>query len=536
MSAPNLLFADDAAAALRRGALTMVQLLAQSFGPGGGRVLVARDGSPELLDDGATVARRTVEMPNRADDMGAQAIRHLSGRVRERVGDGATTAALLAGALLAGGWRLCAAGVDPIALARGLHAGGLAALAALQAQARPLAVERDLRSVASSVGCDERLAVVLAELHTLLGPEGWVTIEDYVAPYMEREYHAGASFKARLADPAFITSQVLGRAALNDAATAIYAGPITEARELLPLLAGLAQQGQSRLLLVAEHIGGEALDLLRHNHLRGRLRIVAVELRAIGQQLNDDEVDLAALAGARLRAAILGERAASLCADDAGTARRVEVRGEELRVVPDRRHRTVGCEAVAERLNELRARLSLLSEHQSDERRVLRQRIARLDERTATLRLGARTASERALLKGQAERGLRVFELAHHHGVVVGGGAALLHSATAVRGLALHGDERYGAELLADALSAPLRQIVANAGRHEPATIVATLAAQPGHTYDALTGAIVDETKAPLDAIAVQSVALESALSLARTLLTTEVLVLSRAPKTQLAL
>lgn len=530
---PGVVFNPDAVAQLSSGFQTLADLLGATLGPTQGRVLALGDRGAQLewLADGATIARRFLALPEPVADVGAMLLRHLVWRVHLRAGDGCATAAVLAQALLAESQRYLAAGVDAALLRKGIAAATTVALEALQAQAQPVADERDLLHVARTAIDEPQLSLLLAEIFDLLGSDADVTIEDYVAPYLEREYQQGGRWQARLASSALVTSQVLQRAVLNETPVALFAGALETVEDVQSLLEGLLRAGQSRLLLVAHQISGAALTTLVVNHQRQQLRVIAVELRQAGQRRADDLADLAALTGARVLSAELGQSPRQLGLLDLGQALRVEVSGESLLVVGQAEQPARASQSAA-----LRARQAHLLSEQEDQRAALRARIARLAGTTATLKLGATSKLERTLLRQRAEQGLAVLRAAVRTGVVPGGGLAYLQCIPAVRRLELPGDQAYGVAIVARAMAAPFERIVANAGRRSPALVLAEMQRLgASYGYDAAQDAIVDLCAAGLlDSVEVLATALRAAASGASTALTTSAVVLKRSPRVSL--
>jgi chaperonin GroEL len=524
---PTVLFDPEASAHARRGFDTLAELLARTLGPTQGRILFASDARAEheLLADAATIARRFLALPNRAEDVGAMMLRHLVWRVHERAGDGGATAAVLAQALLAGAQRYLAAGVDATALRKGMHAAIAAALDALAAQSRPLESAADLYHLALTATGEEQISCLLAEIFDLLGSDAHVTIEDYVAPYFEREYAQGGAWQARLLSPALLTSQVLQRAVQHDVAVALFDGDLATVADVQPLLETLLRHDRRRLLLVANTISGEALATLLLNHQRGQLRIIACELHTAGQQRADDWADLAAFTGARLRSSVWGERLDRFALQDLGQSWRVEASGTTLRVMvrADQPTRSAQRELV---------RAQATGEQPGVDVQALRKRIARLAGAEATLKLGATSKQERALLRQHAATGIAVLHGALRHGVVLGGGAAFWGCVPAVRALQLPGEQVYGGDVVARAIEAPLRRIIANSGRHDPQVLLHEIGRRgAGFGYDARSQEIVPmEAAGILDSAEVLRVALQAAASGAATLLSTNTIVLKRRP------
>ncbi|GAB4435686.1 MAG: chaperonin GroEL [Chloroflexi bacterium OHK40] len=526
---PAVLLADEARAGLRQGFEQLAALLALTLGPTQGGVLASREvGRPvEALSSAATIARRFLSLPDPAQSAGAMLLRNMVWRVHEAVGDGCATAAVLARALVAEGTRSMAAGIHPEALRQGIEAGAGAALGVLRRLALPAAGEEVLEAVARGVVGDERLAAVLAEIFALLGEAAFVEIEDYVAPYLEREYVSGGRWQARLASPYLITDEPRQRAVHHDCALALFAGEVTELAEVRPLLELVAAQGRQRLLLVAHRVAGEALAAFVLNHRQGQLALCAAELSRVGAQREADLDDLAALCGARVYGPLSG-RLATVTAAGLGSARRVEAGPGELVVICDQ-----GGQARPGRIAELRARLRASPPPAADEGRELQARLARMAGATVRLKLGALHAIEREQLRQQAERGVRAVRLALAEGVVPGGGAAFLAGVDAALAAPVAGDAIYGARAVASALRAPAQQIIANSGRRDGPALLAEIGRRPpGWGYDALRGQVVDLAEAGvLDAAAVAHAALQAATSAAVMFLTTDAVVLKRNPQ-----
>lgn len=531
MANPALLLADEARAPLIRGFTRLADLLALTLGPLQGGIVAARDVGValDILTDSATIARRFLALPNRAESAGAMMLRNLVWRLHLSTGDGCATAAVLARAIVAEAARYLAAGVGATALRQGIEAGAAAAIDALRLMARPVSGEAQLAHVAGAVTGDARMAALLAEIFDLLGPEAHVEVEEYVAPYLEREYAPGGRWQARLASPYLVSDQVGQRATLNDCLVAVCAGEIASLDEVRPLLELALRQGGPGLLLAAQAVRGEALATLVLNHQREQLRVVAVELRRTGAALDDDLADLAALTGAQVYGGH-GGRLATVAAAGLGRARRVEADASALVLAGP------GAQPQRDRLAQLRGRLGTLPEAEREARGELEARVARLAGATATLKVGATHRVERDALSRQAERALRSIRLALRAGVVPGGGAAYLACAEAARGPRDGGEAAYGRAAVATALEAPFRQIVANGRRRDPgAALGEARAAGPGWGCDVLDDAIVAMAPAGIiDPAAVLAAALRAAASGAAMLVTTDALILKRNPQLSL--
>lgn len=532
MPRPAVLFAPASQTSMLRGLQTLADLLALTLGPCQGGIIASRAiGQPlEWLTDAATIARRFLDLPNRAENVGAMLLRNLVWRLHLSVGDGCATAAVLAHALLTEALRYRAAGADAALLRRGIEAATATALDELSRMARLPDGDVELEQVAITMTGERRLGLLLAEIVDLLGPNASVTVEEYVAPYLEREYHEGGRWSARLASPHLINDHTRQRAVLGQCAVALFAGELSDAAEVCPLLELVAAREPPRLLLAAQTIRGKALTTLVLNQQRSALQVAAVELRNTGEQLANDFDDLAALTSARVCRA-LTERLRTITPEALGSAVRVEAAADGLVVV--------GCgdgPGLRAQIEALEQRRHALPDVEHEARSTLEARLGQLTGNTATLKIGAIHKIERQALRQQAERSIRALRSASREGVVPGGGVAYLNCIPAVQHLALEGDAAYGAAAVARALEAPFRQIVTNARLRDPAAVLAeTRRLGPGWGYDALRDAVVEvEHAGLLDPVDVAREALRVAASGATMALTTDALVLKRAPQTSM--
>ena len=527
---PGVVFNPEAQTGLRRGFDTLARLLARTIGPTESHVLSAagRTTGPELLTDSATIARRFLALPDRREDVGAMLARNLAWQIHRTTGDGCATGVVLAQAMIATADRYAGGGVDVTELRHGIAAATDAALDALRHMARPIQGERDLLHVAQTATAEPCLSTLLAEIYDILGPDCYVTVEEYLAPYLEREYLPGGQWKALLASPYLISSPEQRCAVLQNAAVALFAGEISDLDDIRPLLDMLASTDRRRLLLVANTIRGDALSALVLNHQRRQLEVVAATLYRAGEHNREDFIDLAMLTGARVLAPETGDRLAAITAADMGSAQYVKVTVDRL-VVSDRNDKP----ALREHIAALQQQLARLVVADEDQRNALHARIGRLSGNVAALKIGAATGSEAALLRQKAEHGLRALASAHAHGVVPGGGVAYLNCIPAVREVGLTGDAGFGAAVVARALEAPFSWIVSNAGARTPATVLAEMRRTgPRSGYDATCDRVVDLDDAGiLDSAGVLRAALCTAASTATMLLATGAVVLKRQPE-----
>jgi chaperonin GroEL len=530
MSVPQVLQKEDATAPLQRGFDQIANLLAATLGPTQGVILSKHEtrAAPEVLTDAATIARRIIALPNREEDVGAMLARNLVWRQHLRAGDGCATTAVLAQAILREARAYIAAGGNAMMLRRGIERAARAAVLALQTLARPAQTEH-LAQVAETMTGDAQLSAVLGEIFAKLGPNAHVTIEEYLAPYLERQYYEGGRFVGRLVSPYLITDTATRRASIAECHVALYAGTVSSVDDVAPLLNIVAQTEWRQVALIAKEISGTALMTLVLNHQQGQFKILAAELRENEAKRANDFQDLAVLTGATLLSPETGRTLAKIEPSDLGAAPRVEADAEELIVVAGEGDPA----AMKQHADALRARIETLPED-DEEAENLRFRLARLNGQIAKLMIGAPTETERAVIHQQAEKAIRALPLALREGVVPGGGVAFLNCIPAVRALAGEGDEKHGIEIVARALQEPFRRIAQNAGLDAPAVLIAE-AQRRGANFgcDALTGQIVAMDDAGiLDSVGVAREALQTAISGAVMALTTETMVLHQNPPT----
>jgi chaperonin GroEL len=394
--------------------------------------------------------------------------------------------------------------------------------------ARPAQGEAELAGVAYTASGEQRVSALLGEIFDILGPDASVTVEELVAPYLDREYHHGGQWRAFLASPYLMTSQEERVAVLSDAAVALFNGDVASLDDIRPLLEAAAGQQPPRLLLVANNIASDALAALVFNHQRGSLRAVAATMRRPGELGRFDYADLAALTGARVLDPAAGDRLGAIRPEDLGRAERVKAGATSLTVANRRDGEVLRAYVAA-----LRAQIASGVARDEFERAEFRQRIGRLSGGVATLKVGAATKAEATLLKARAEQGIGALSGALRGGVVPGGGVALLACAAAAEAARPAGDSGYGAAAVAAALEAPMRRIVANAGLREPDEVLAEVRrAGAGFGYDAAAGEVAHMERAGvLDSAGVLAAALRAAASAAAMVLTTDAVVLKRDPE-----
>lgn len=516
---------------LSKGLNLIADLLAPTLGPIAGHIANQRDTrGPELLDDSATAVRRILEFGDPRVDVGAMLMRSLVWNTAQRVGDGGATCAVLTRAIYMDAQRMLSGGINFRDLERGIKAGLEAVCASLTANAHQVASEDELSEVAYTVVRDRPLAGMLGEMSFLLGPEAKVTVQKYVAPYLEREYHAGANFGAEIASYLLYSDAARKQAVQTDCAVALVASNLAEAEDVIPLLEAAIAGGAKSLAIVANNFKDAALHVLISNHTaeKKKLNILAAKIKPVGEERRYALEDMALLTGATVLGQGFTPPPSKATPTHLGKALRVEVDSGQFRLLPPR-ERLVAAQPEVESI-----RRRLASMPQNDEGRpLLMGRLASLSGGMGTLKVGAIGKLEREVMSENAERAFKVLSSAQLTGVVPGGGAALLHARAALANVQFDDDARYGVQLVHNALEAPIRQILLNAHVAAPGVIISQVVeAGPGSAYDVLQERVDDALACGvLDVAGVTETVLRTAVSAALMALSTDTIVYHKKPK-----
>ena len=548
MPIPKVIFQPDSAVHLKQGFDRMADLLAITLGPSQGHIVNQSQTKdrPELLDDAATVARRVIALPDRRQDVGAMMLRQMTWRVHTQLGDGSATAAVLAKAILHEATRMVTAGAEAVLVQEGIRKAADAAITALRNMAQPVSGQEDLAAVAQTVTGNADLAWVLGEMFDLLGPHAYITVENYVASFLERVYYEGGRWRGRIISPYLITAPTRGQAIQKECSIALYAGHLQDAEALGPLLDVAARQEPPRLLLVAHQISGEAVNGLvaAHQDPKSELKVTAAALNIGGETGHRELDDLALLSGATLLGEDVGRPLESVKAEDLGRAGRIEVDKEALFVVDgggDER-------ALRERISAWQGRLDSLPAD-DDDRDELQMRLTRLSGSAGLLKVGAPTKAERDVLRQKAEQGISVLAATMAEGVLPGGGVAYARAATRIDpDRAASPDEQLGMIAVKNALPAPFLQIIRNAqgsagsgtdgsSAKAPGVILEqALEAGEGYVYDVVREDVCSaRTAGVMDAAGIARQVLETAASGAMMALSVDVTVLKKRPVTNVS-
>ncbi len=519
MAHKKVLFRSEARERLLRGVATLTDAVRVTLGPRSKSVLIERRyGSPIVCNDGVTIAKE-MELEDPVENLGAHMIRQAAERTGEAVGDGTSTATILAHAIFADGVRNVVAGASAIDLKRGLDRGARVAIEALRGLSRPVQSRKEKAQVATiSAHNDPVIGELVAEATERVGAEGVITLEESKGTETQIEVVEGMQFDRGYISPYFVTDAEKMEAVLEDALILITDKKVAVMKDLLPLLEQVARTGQS-ILILAEDVDGEALATLVVNKLRGTLRCAAVKAPGYGDRRKEMLQDIAVLTGGQAVTEELGVKLESLGMEQLGRARRV---------VLDREHTTIigggGDKAAIEgRKQQIRAQKEKTTSEYDREK--LEERLAKLSGGVAVIRVGAPSEAEMKSRKEALDDAIASTKAAMAEGVVPGAGLALLRAMEALekeeRGA--EGDERTGLQILKRALEAPARQLAQNSDVDGGVVVnemrkgAGTLGFDSARReyVDLVAAGIIDPTK-------VVRVALENAVSVASLLLLTE--------------
>jgi chaperonin GroEL len=519
MSPTRLLFQDQARSKILAGATTLTNAVRVTLGPRSKAVLIEKKwGAPLVCDDGVTIVKE-VKLEDPEENLGAMMMRQAAERTGDAVGDGTTTATLLAHAIFAEGLRNIVAGASAVDLKRGIDIGLEAAVSALKTMAKPIGSRKEKAQIATvsahgNAGIGERVADALEKV----GGEGVVSVEEAKGTETTIEVVEGMQFDRGYLSPYFVTDPEKMQAVLESPLILLCEKKISFLKDLLPLLERVVKEGRP-LLVVAEDVEGEALATLVVNKLRGALHCAAAKAPGFGDRRKAMLQDIAVLTGGQLVAEELGIQLEHLSTGDLGQADRVVLDKEETTIIGGRGDKA----AVEGRCAEIRRQIE---DSTSDyDREKLEERLAKLSGGVAVIRVGAPSEAELKSRKDAFDDAISSTRAAIEEGIVPGGGLALLRAAAAVKAAeaAQDGDVRTGVALLRRSLDAPVRQIAINSGV-DPGVVVERLQQGEGRIgFDASRNQYVDLIEAGIiDPAKVARVALENAVSVAGTLLLAE--------------
>ena len=522
--AKQFLYGQEARKALESGVNVLADTVKITLGPKGRNVVLGKKyGAPLITNDGVTIAKE-IELKDPFENMGAQLIREVSVKTNDVAGDGTTTAAVLAQAIVREGVRNVAAGANPIILKKGIMAMTEAAVEELRKLSVPISGKKNIAQVASISAEDEAIGELISDAMEKVGTDGVITIDEGKTMKTELTVVEGMQFDRGYASPYLITDPDKMQAVLDDPYVLITDKKLSNVQEILPIIEIVYKAG-AKLLIIAEDIEGEALSTIILNKLKGVFNCVAVKAPAFGDRRKAILEDIALLTGGQVITDDLGLDLKTADITMLGRARQVIVDKDNTTIVGGAGDK----DAIKARVQSIKAQIA---ETTSDyDREKLQERVAKLSGGVGVIGVGAATEVEMKEKKLRIEDALAATKAAVEEGIVPGGGTALLNVIPSLRGLldGMKGDEKTGAAIVLRALEEPVRQIAVNAGKEGSVVANAVLegvSKNKNYGYDALNDEYCDLVqKGILDPTKVTRTALQNAASVAATLLTTESLV-----------
>ena len=527
--AKNITFNTDARAKLAKGVNTLADAVTVTMGPKGRYVALQRSyGAPTITNDGVSVAKE-IELEDNIENMGAQLVKEVATKTNDTVGDGTTTATLLAQAIVNDGLKNVAAGANPLAIRRGIDKAVHAAVEEMKKQAKPVETKEQIASVGTISAGDPEVGEKISEAMDVVGKDGVITVEDSQTFDITIDTVEGMQFDKGYVSAYFVTDNDRMEASMKDPYILITDQKISSVQDIMPVLEAVQRSGKG-LVIIAEDIDGEALPTLVLNKIRGALNVVAVKAPGYGDRRKRMLEDIAVLTGGQAALDELGIKVADITGDMLGTAKSVTVTKDNTTIVGGAGTK----EAIDARVAQIKGEL----EHTDSDfdREKLQERLAKLSGGVAVIKVGAATETELKEIKHRVEDALQATRAAVEEGIVAGGGVAFMDVKPALDGIEISDpEEQIGIDIVKKALEAPVATIAKNAG-YEGAVVVDKVAQLPaGQGLNSANGEWGDMiAMGVLDPVKVSRTTLQNAASVASLILITEATVTDVPKNTQL--
>ena len=527
--AKNITFDTDARAKLAKGVNTLADAVTVTMGPKGRYVALQRSfGAPMITNDGVSVAKE-IELEDNIENMGAQLVKEVATKTNDTVGDGTTTATLLAQAIVNDGLKNVAAGANPLAIRRGIDKAVNAAVAEMKSLAKPVETKEQIASVGTISAGDAEVGNKIADAMDVVGKDGVITVEDSQTFDITIDTVEGMQFDKGYVSAYFVTDNDRMEAVMKDPYILITDQKISNVQDIMPVLEAVSRAGKG-LLIIAEDIDGEALPTLVLNKIRGALNVCAVKAPGYGDRRKRLLEDIAILTGGQAALDELGIKVTDITADMLGTAKSVTITKDNTTIVDGAGTK----EAIADRVAAIKGEM----EHTESEfdREKLQERLAKLSGGVAVIKVGAATETELKEIKHRVEDALQATRAAVEEGIVAGGGVAFMDALPALENIEISDpEEQIGIDIIKKALTAPVATIAKNAG-YEGAVIVDKVSELPAgeglNSANGEWGNMID--MGVLDPVKVTRTTLQNAASVASLILITEATVSDVPKNTQL--
>src|SRR5512135_3052292 len=524
--AKQLVFANEAQYALKRGVDALASAVATTLGPKGRNVALDHPyGSPTITHDGVTVAKE-IELKDPYENMGAQLLKEAATKTNDVAGDGTTTATVLAQAIVNEGLKNVAAGANPMQIKRGLEMATDAVVNAIRKMSTPVADKHEIANVASISAADTEIGNLIAEVMDKVGKDGVVTVEESKGREFETEYVEGMQIDRGYISAYFITNTEGMEAVIENPYVLIHDKKINAAADIVPLMEKLLQKGRRDLVVIAEDVDGEALATLVLNKLRGTFNLLAVKAPGFGDRRKATLEDIAILTGGTLITEELGRKLESATIEDLGQAAKIQSDKDNTTIIEGKG----ALKDIKGRIEQIKVEMENTTSDYDKEK--LQERLAKLSGGVAIIRVGAATETELKEKKHRVEDALSATRAAVEEGIVPGGGVALVNAIAALK--KVNSDEpdiQTGITIMRRALEEPMRRIAANAGQ-DGAVIIDTVRRMAKEKdnknigYNVLTDNFEDMVKSGIiDPAKVTRSAVENAASIAAMILTTDALI-----------
>ena len=521
MSAKEVKFSDDARHRMVAGVNILANAVKVTLGPKGRNVVLDKAfGAPTITKDGVSVAKE-IELEDKFENMGAQMVKEVSSQTSDAAGDGTTTATVLAQSILAEGMKAVAAGMNPMDLKRGIDKAVIATVAALKDMSQPCEDDNAISQVGTiSANSDESIGGIIAESMGKVGKEGVITVEEGTGLENELDVVEGMQFDRGYLSPYFINNQESMSVEMEAPMILIFDKKISNIRDLLPILEGVAKAGKP-LMIISEDVEGEALATLVVNNMRGIVKVAAVKAPGFGDRRKAMLEDLAVLTGATVISEEVGLSLEKATIDDLGTAKKISITKENTTIIDG----AGVAKDIGARVGMIRAQIEEASSDYDKEK--LQERVAKLAGGVAVIKVGAATEVEMKEKKARVEDALHATRAAVEEGVVPGGGVALVRALQSMGDIKTDNhDQDVGINIAKRAMEEPLRMIVSNAGDEESVVLNKVAEGKGNFGYNAATGEYGDMVAMGiLDPTKVTRAALQNAASVAGLMITTEAMV-----------
>ncbi len=515
--AKDIVFGTDARAKLAKGVNTLADAVTTTLGPKGRYVALQRSyGAPTITNDGVSVAKE-IELKDPIENMGAQLVKEVATKTNDTVGDGTTTATLLAQVIVNEGLRNVAAGANPIAIRRGIDKAVDAVVAEMKNSAMEISTKQQIASVGTISAGDPEIGEKISDAMEVVGKDGVITVDESQTFGIDIDTVEGMQFDKGYISPYFATNNDTMTAELDNPYILMTDQKISNIQDILPILEAVSKQG-APLLIIAEDVDGEALATLILNKLRGTLNIAAVKAPGYGDRRKRMLEDIAILTGGQVAMKELGVQLTDVTAEMLGRAKSIKITKDNTTIVGGAGSK----DAIEERVSQIKNEIENTTSDFDKEK--LQERLAKLSGGVAVIKVGAATEVELKEIKHRIEDALQATRAAVEEGIVAGGGVAFLAAAPALDSVETSDpDEKIGVDIIRKALEAPVKTIASNAG-YEGSVVVEKIKGLPkGQGLDSATGNYGDMIEmGVLDPVKVTRTTLQNAASVASLILITE--------------